>query len=340
MGERKNLVFPIAGPNGSDVWPKRQWLWSADRVRRAIDKNELEFVRSKDGWTVHTKQYWKDESGKTRPSKAFSLIDDVYTQHGTNEIISVLGDIQVFPYPKPTGLLKQLFQISTEPEGGDIVLDFFAGSCTTADAVLQLNREDGGNRRFTLVQLPEPTPNGSVASKTGYQTSAEIGKERIRRVIARMHQEQEGKLDLHDRDQPEDLGFRVYKLGRSQLKRWQPYPGESTQEVQARFAQFESPLVESWDPEALRVEVMLQEGLPLDSSVERLGEVGGNTVDCVTSDWCEHRLFLCFDEVLGEETVERLPELMGDQDILVCLDSALTDESKMQLDDRCNVHVI
>ena len=110
--------------------------------------------------------------------------------------------------------------------------------------------------------------------------------------------------------------------------------------MQERFAQFQSPLAEGWDPDAVRVEITLQEGFPLDARIERHGSFNSNAVNCISSDWCKYHLFLCLDEALHDETVESLPAAMGASDILMCLDTALIDESKLRLADRCNVHVI
>jgi len=241
---------------------------------------------------------------------------------------------------KPIAFLKALASLVPFGDTGQVVLDFFSGSSSTAHAVLNLNREDGGNRRFIMVQLPEPTQEGSTARNAGYDTIAEIGKERIRRVIARMRTEGEDQPGPKERETPEDLGFKVFKLARSNYKRWRNYEGESTAAVQDLFNQFESPLVEGWKPEDLLVEIMLQEGFPLDSAVTQQGTFFENRVDCVETAFCEHRLFVCLDKRIAQETVDALPTLLAEQDVFVCLDSALTDESKMRLDDRVNVHVI
>ena len=239
---------------------------------------------------------------------------------------------------KNPALIKRLMQMLSDKD--ELILDFFAGSCTTAQAVLELNREDQGSRHFIVVQLPEPTPRDLVTRQADYPTIADIGKERIRRVIAKMREEQAGKLDLKDREQPEDLGFKVYKLTRSHFRPWQPYQGESTAVVQQLFNQAESPLVERWQPAGLLVEIMLQEGFPLDSAVARQGEFAHNAVERVSSEFCEHRLFVCLDARIVPETAEALPGALRDQDVFVCLDQALTDEGKMRLADRCNLHVI
>jgi adenine-specific DNA-methyltransferase len=187
-------------------------------VEQATAAKELEFVKTKDGWTVHTKQYLKDESGEIRSSKAFSIIDNVFTQHGTNEVIDILGNAQVFPFPKPTGFIRPLLQLGMGTDEEDISLDFFAGSCTTAHAVMQLNAKDGGNRKFICVQLPEPCDPDSEAYKAGFRTVADIGKERIRRAAKNIEKEIEGNLKF-DKNRP-DLGFKVFKLDQSNFKQW------------------------------------------------------------------------------------------------------------------------
>ncbi len=190
MGERKNLVYGISGPNGITISPKRQWLWSKERVINALEKGELEFNQDKEGsWSVSIKQYLRDEDGIEKTLKVASIIEDIYTQHGSKEIEHLFGTIDYFPYPKPSSLIKLLLKFSTNLYEDDLILDFFAGSATTAHAVLELNAEDGGNRRFVLVQLPEPTDPKTEARKAGYDTIADIGRARVRRVIDRMNAE-------------------------------------------------------------------------------------------------------------------------------------------------------
>ena len=181
MDARANLVYPIPAPDGSEIWPKRQWLWSKDRAYEALVKGELEIYQGNDGsWQVATKQYLRDADGTERLGKMFSIIENIYTQHGTNEMISLMGNAKIFPFPKPSSFVKQLLPLASDKNS--IVLDFFSGSATTAHAVMQLNAEDGGHRKFIMVQLPEPCDEKSEAYKAGYKTICEIGKERIRRA--------------------------------------------------------------------------------------------------------------------------------------------------------------
>lgn len=182
MDTRENLVYPIRAPDGSMLSPKRQWVWGKDRVMKALENKELEFTEDKMGrWSVSIKQYLKDENGDLRYSKAFSIIDNIFTQHGTAELTSIFGDGNVFPFPKPSGLIKQLLTMGiSDTESTYIVLDSFAGSGTTAHAVLDLNREDGGDRKFILVECED------YADRTT--------AERVRRVIKGTPKAKDDKL--------------------------------------------------------------------------------------------------------------------------------------------------
>jgi adenine-specific DNA-methyltransferase len=157
MDERANLRFAIPW-KGEDIWPEKQWLWSPERVERALAQNELVFSNDRGKWTVNYKQYLYDEDGQERGAKPFSVLDGPYTQVGTAEIKELFGDGKAFSFPKPSSLVKHfLGYVSKDKQA--IILDFFAGSATTAQAVLDLNREDGAARRFIMVQLPEKTGN-------------------------------------------------------------------------------------------------------------------------------------------------------------------------------------
>jgi len=154
VGVRPNLVYPITAPDGTEIWPERQWWWDKERTIKALQNNELEFIKGKNGWTVHTKQYLKDENGMQRQAKAFSIIDDVYTQHGTAEIGDLLGDSKLYSFPKPSDLISRLISIG-QLGSDDMILDYFAGSGPTGHAVINLNREDGGQRKFILVEMAD-----------------------------------------------------------------------------------------------------------------------------------------------------------------------------------------
>ena len=355
---RPNQYYPIKSPYADiEYWPPetRVWrfqpstmqehilndniIWPDQYPERGLSRPRFKtrFNPTKSDQKMLPVSTWIDTHKPTDTALEEELLLSAgMNQEGTKELRDLFG-VQVLEYPKPVSLLKALCGLSSLPDDEDIILDFFAGSCTTAHAVLQLNREDGGNRRFIMVQLPEPTPPDSPARQAGFATIADIGKERIRRVIQRLQAEDAGKL-LTGRDAAEDLGFRVYKLGRSHYKAWQDYDGDDLDALQTLFDRFESPLVEGWQPEALLVEVLLMEGFPLDSAVETLPAFTRNRVWRVSSDLVAHRLYVCLDERVHDETIAGLA--LGPDDIFICLDSALTDEAKLRLEDGRRVKVI
>lgn len=209
MDARPNLVYSIPGPDG-EIWPERQWLWGRDRALAALEAGELEFVNGRNGkTTVHTKQYLRDADGAQRRGKPFSIIDDVYTQHGTNEMIGLFGDAKVFPFPKPTGLLRKLID-ALAPNEGDVIMDLFAGSGSTAHAVMAQNGVDRIERPFILVQVPELIPESTV-SGGGFSNIAELSRERVRRSAHKVLNE------LGVEAQSLDTGFRTLRIDTSNL---------------------------------------------------------------------------------------------------------------------------
>jgi adenine-specific DNA-methyltransferase len=265
MDARPNLIYPITAPEGTQIMPKRQWLWGKERAYEALKNNELEILRGNDGsWVVSTKQYLREEDGTMRQGKMLSIIDDVYTQHGTNEMINILGNAKIFNYPKPSALVKKLVSVISNSKE-DIVLDFFSGSATTAHAVIQLNAEDGGHRKFIMVQLPEVCPEEGEAAKAGYKTICEIGKERIRRVGAKI------RADSPLTTQNLDTGFRVLKLDSSNMKDVYYTPEEYAQ-MNFNIEGFMDNIKSDRSDEDLLFQVMLELGIPLSAKIRQDGK--------------------------------------------------------------------
>ena len=154
MDDRPNLRFPIIH-NGEEIWPEKQWLWSKERVEIAQKNNELVFNKKKDGgWSVRFKRYLQNENGIINPATPTSFFEGPYTHEGTKEIKELFG-ISIFNFPKPSALIKKLIslRINNNEEKKSIILDYFAGSGTTGHAVINLNREDGGSRKYILVEM-------------------------------------------------------------------------------------------------------------------------------------------------------------------------------------------
>ncbi len=322
MGERKNLVFPILAPDGKQVMPKRQWLWSKDRVAEALKNNELEFLYNKDNsWSVHTKQYLKDEKGNLRESKAFSIIDNAYTQHGTNEFLEIFNDAHIFSFPKPTGLLKPLLNLGTTSTD-DIILDFFAGSGTTAHAVLDLNKQDGGNRKFILVQLPEPCDPESAAYKAGLKTIADITKERVRRVIKKLNDDDSGKLGLNG-EKKQDRGFRVFKLAESNFKTWNADVSHDSKTLEKQLELHIDHLRPGRTPDDILYEILLKDGYPLTAPIEKI-RLAGFTVFAVAGG----AFLICLERKLTLELIRAIADKKPER--VVCLDEGFEGNDQLK----------
>ena len=332
MDERPNLVFPIEMPDGRQVTPKRQWLWNRERVKAAIEADELVFSEKNGDTTVNYKQYLINENGEKRGAKPASVIEGIYTQHGTQELDALLETDSPFQFPKPSRLLKFLIQFACDNEG--IVLDFFSGSGTTAQAVLELNREDGGNRRFILVQLPEPTGN-----KT-YPTIAEIGKERIRRVIAKLNKETPnilGKMGTaREGGGGEDLGFRVFSLSESHFEQWAGIADRDGAAYANTMDAFRDPLKPDADPVAVLWELAVKHGFGLNSTISQ-STAGTNTIWTVTDPEKDpaQSFRACFDRELIPDIARELE--LGENDVFVCRDTALSDSLSTNLSLQCRL---
>lgn len=298
MGNRPNLVFPILGPEGVKIFPKRQWLWSRDRVMKALHMDEIEFQKDKDGhWTAHSKQYLKDENGEVRKAKSFSIIDNVFSQHGTNELLDLLENAHVFPFPKPTGLIKLLLEFGAA-DRDSIVMDFFAGSATMAHALMKLNADDNSNRRYILIQLPESVnpenrdqkPAADFCDKLGKPHNiAELTKERLRRAAKKIKD-----------DTPMfagDLGFRVFKLDTSNIRAWEP----NRDDLEGTLFNNIDHIKPGRSQDDILYELLLKLGLDLCVPIEtRI--IAGKSVRSVGAG----TLIACLDEKIARKDVEPL----------------------------------
>jgi len=344
--DRPNMYYPIyVNPNTGkisltqntnfsiEVYPKKstgvdgRWMWSKNKVQSDLERAEARLISRRNEWDIFVRDYLISEVGAEKTRKAKTIWDDkdLNYQNGTQEVKKLIGE-GVFEFPKPVALLKQIISLIDIPNL--ICLDFFAGSCTTAHALLELNAQDNHKRQYIMVQLPELTLKDSTAKKAGYNTIAEIGKERIRRAIKIMKTEATKG----------DLGFKVFKLTYSNYKAWEDYHGEDIKQLEMLFDGAETPLNEGWTPESLLTEIMLIQGFPLDSTLIAQPECKENKLTIVTAPAIEHRLLTCLDEKIREDTLTRLKFNAGD--IFVCLDSAVTDQAKMRLANKCILRTI
>lgn len=249
-----------------------RWRVGIETAKERLQNLVPYYMSVKKRWTVMEKDYLSDDIYiKSTSSWSYK---DVNSERGTDQFIDLGFDKNVFPRPKPIGTIKRTLLLSTFSD--EIILDFFSGSATTAHAVMELNAEDGGSRKYICVQLPEKTPDNSEARKAGYRTITEIAKERIRRAGKKILEEQKnkGQRDLFTESAKKlDIGFKVFKLDRSNVADWD-VELKATNEKDAKeiltleFNKVLNILKDGRTELDLLYEVMLKLGLQLATKVE------------------------------------------------------------------------
>lgn len=272
--------YTVRTPGGAEH--TRLWAYPEESYQKLLRENKVYF--GKDGRGVPQRVMYLKES---RGQPISNVWDNVATnKEGKKEILSLFG-ANVFDTPKPVGLIKKMLRLLTGP--GDLVMDFFSGSATTAQAVMELNAEDGGGRRFIMVQWPEEPGEKSEAARAGFPNICEIGKERIRRA---------GRKLLAGTGAEIDYGFRVLKCDSSNMKDVYYTPAATAQKELSLLV---DNIREDRTAEDLLFQVMLDMGVPLSSAIEEI-ELGGKRVFAVGGN----SLLACFEADVGEETVTEI----------------------------------
>jgi len=282
----QSLVYEIKGPDGKIYSPRivkgKQscWRWGKEKVRKQYD--ELVFKNGK----VYTKYY--RPVGVTPRSL---LIDSLYgrTESGSDDIKELFSEA-VFSYPKPVALIKHFSKIGLSD--GSYILDFFSGSATTAQAIMEFNAEDEGNRKFILCTLDEQVPEKSVAREAGYETIDQIARERIRRAAEKIKKEHPDRVGI------QDFGFKAFKVASSNYKNVAATPSETTQ---SNLFDSVSNIKPDRTPLDLLYQVILSWGIELSIKVEAM-QIESNIVYNVG----EGLLLACFDESISESTVRQM----------------------------------
>jgi adenine-specific DNA-methyltransferase len=322
---RLTLQYELRKPDGRLVDSVTgQWLWSKARMEYEMSQDNIVFVDQSDG---SIRAFKKDYLIEGRTEKPTSLFDKATTDDATKEFNFLLPELGESLFPKPTALLKYLLRVSNGKS--DLILDFFAGSGTTAQAVLELNREDGGNRRFILVQLPEPTNNPDLP------TIGEICKERVRRVIKKLNEADAAKLPMHEAEP--DRGFKVFKLTASCFKIWNgAEAAEDADALAAQLAAFADNLQPDARPLDVLFELLLKTGQDLNAKREAIllpspvlgvpdgfivrGEGAGGEGSRTVYRVADGALLLCLEPDVTQETLRAMIALKP-QAVLV-LDTA------------------
>lgn len=338
IGNRPNLYYPFyvntkrKDGNGffeisleshsglTAVYPKESqgfktvWRWGKPKATQFLN-TEIVAKEMEDGGFQIVEKYRE----KTKMARSVWWDKEDNTEKGTLELKELFGGKKFFDFPKSVDMIRKFVEMGTVKDSNDHILDFFAGSGTTAHAVMAQNAEDSGNRKWICVQLPEATDEKSEAYKAGYKTIAEIARERIRRA---------GKMIGKG-----DVGFKSLALAKSNYRQWSVITGsDDKQKFLAQAKLFtEKPLVDKYDEESVVYEVLLKEGFDLNSVVKKDGEL-----------WRvkdrDHQLVVSFAKKITKEQVEKLK--LGESDLFVCLDNALDDTTKVNIARNYNVKVI
>jgi adenine-specific DNA-methyltransferase len=286
-------------------------------------------------WRVFRKDYLIKDTGdiSTTKEKALWIDKDINNEKGKEVLRDLFGE-HLFDFPKSVYLVLKMAKIATASSEEHIVLDFFAGSCTTAHAVMQLNKEDGGNRRFICVQLPEPTKNKE------YPTIAEIGKERIRRAIKKLSEPAaEGDLvaapATADQARP---GFNVFKLTASNFKPWTGVAEDDPDAYARQMELYLDPLVNQWQALDVIWEIAIKEGFGLTARVAPVENIKSNAVYHVHDADKNQSFHICLDARLAAATPRALA--LGKDDLFICRDIALDDELAANLALQCRLKTI
>lgn len=297
-GTQGGVKYDFTTKDGQ-YFSERLWLFSKENLRK-LDADDKLIIR---GDNIYRKMFIYENKGKIPET----LWDDVSNAANASDEIKKLFDGIVFDTPKPTPYIKRMLEISTNKDS--IILDFFSGSATTANAVMTLNVEDGGNRKYILVQVPEAVAEGSNAAKSGYTNICEIGKERIRRAAKNIM-----------KDNPNctiDCGFKVLKLSSSNMKDVYYNPAQIQQ--QSLFDLTDN-IKEDRTPEDLLFQVMLDLGVLLSSKIEEK-IIAGKKVFNVAEGF----LIACFDNDVTEEVVKDVAQ--EKPDYAVFRDSSMANDS-------------
>ncbi len=348
--ERVELLNDVIVENGiikNSFSLKGKFRWQQKSLDEEIEKKCLLIVKSdkfairycRVGDRTVAPQNYLAERFYQKDSTIDKASQNVDTNEKAGKEISELLEHNVFDFPKPTSLIAYLLSFVEMKDS--LILDFFSGSATTAHACMQLNAEDGGRRQFIMVQLPVECEPSSTAAKAGFKNICEIGKERIRRAgkkILGEHPERQGTLDV---------GFKVYRLAKSNIKPYTPTTGSDETALELALGSMESqitPLRDGFDFQnpadihSLLTEILLRQGFSLDSRIEKSTSVAGNTLYRIIDEKRPVVLNVCLDGSIAKETVQGIA--FGENDKFVCLNSAISDELYAQLSDKGRVETL
>ena len=266
---RENLTYSLTSPQGIEIpAPKNGWRWSREAMDAKIASGEIRFTP--DGKGIRRRTYLADMEGLPPSSLWIDLERTGHNRQAKYELMKLMPE-DVFDTPKPVKLLKHILQLGSV-DSDAIVVDFFAGSATTAHAVMQLNAEDGGQRRFIMAQLPEPTPEKSNAREVGFDTVADISRRRIELAGAAILAEQDVRLGMEDFRL--DVGFRSYRLVDTNFSKWRVTSEVDPSKLEQHLLGLRDSAEDDATPDALLSELLLKQGYSLSEGISDVDVAG------------------------------------------------------------------
>ena len=319
----KNNDYPITSPSGKAFNPPKGRCWSVSKtkLKEMIEDNRISFGDKEDG-VPRLKSFLSEVKQGTVPLTIWKYIDVGHNQDAMREIKNLFDGYVYFDTPKPTKLLKRMIHLATSEN--DIILDFFAGSGTTAHAVMELNQEDGGERKYILVQLPETTDENSEAYKAGYKKISDITKERIKRVIK--------KLDYKD-------GFKSYILDSSNFqvfKELKKRPTDSFEDI-VKMLKMSVFTKNIFTQSAKEIDIVYEVGLKNGFSLSAKNEtIKGEKYSFIKLYEEDRAFYFCFADKVHTDICELIPS--GAK--LICFDKALDDSTKKNLRENLDLETL
>jgi adenine-specific DNA-methyltransferase len=343
--ERPNLHYDLINTETGINYgrPRMGWRYDSTSMSRLIEEKRILWPETSEGRP--RRKVFLNELSDNLPGYSSLVGDEIYTRNGTAELDLIFG-VRVFDFPKPSSLIAEL--IDQVVENGDIVVDFFAGSGSTLQAILNMNQQNGRNINFIGIQLPETTDEKSEAYKAGFKKISDITIERNKRVIEKLIEEKKTQQpDLFTNKNQEDalkgLGFKVFKLVKSNFPRveYAPDPEKTDEEnielLKKYISEKEAQLVTSFNRDELMTEILLKKGFNLNYTValhqEFKGQLAGKTgtyvqrIDIVNDG--EKETLICMDEFLLNETIEYFKNHINRK--FICLERALDTTKKYNL---------
>lgn len=325
---RGRYVYDIKLPNGKVL--SENWMITKEVFEDEDRRGLIHWPQN--GGNPMRKIYLQDAMKAGQIANDFWGSEFGNNKNATEEIKNLFDGKRVFDFPKPSKLLKNIIGLgsATKLSNDDVVLDFFSGSATTAHAVMQLNAEDGGNRKHIMVQLPEPTDEKSEAFKAGYKKISDIARERINRAGEKIKADFADKLA--ERETPLDVGYRTYKLADTNFTKWQSAPTGDLTELQARLDLMRESSNDNASEEDLLVEVLLKMGLPLTTRTQTVDVDGLHVYQVVAEgDSTEGQPVLYLNEH-AKPTLEQLRAIITDltPSKFVILDDAFQGDNQLK----------